>query len=256
MKRNLVLSIERAFALLAGLLFVAPSVARTVSINFDAVYTMKNYYSQPTPSTPVATTLSFEFHMSPEAPAAISGSTYMLLATGAATITANSPIFDLLPQPHIRWAPLDQGNVYIRKSADAKYQFVATLGHSENSGCPMYCMNYFKALEVVSLPITVVDFDPFLDPLHFIQYLASTSTAFESNLSQTLDYRSRTTGAYLGTSLYTIGQGSLWQGGGAWISTLSASPVPEPSTCGLLSLGVTALLLRSRTRYHKTPSKV
>jgi len=229
-----------------------------VDLSFNAKYSLGIFHSQPSVLLPIDTTLTISFEILPTNLTTNAGLTRRDLNSMYSIVNADSPIFSDLPEPHINWSdePLNNGFVSIeRNDATSMYRLVAARSNSYVQNCFIQCTYFFKGISVISDYISATNYDPFANPIQFIKELQTFNTPFESNLTQHSWQRftrgDRYIGASLNTSIYSIGLGSRFQGGGAWLTNV-ASQVPELDTYAMFLAGLGVLGFTARRKRAKS----
>ncbi len=233
------------------------SANQNVSLNFDVTYTSHSVFALPVIMEPTYGTMSFSFDVASGDVYKSGSYSYLNLASGTNSVMADSSSFSAISSPTIAWSGTSSGTAYIRKDeSTGLYQLYAGRSQFDMVHSLNKIYHYDKSLEVFSPSVAVASYSPFEDPLRFVHELVATGASFESSLMQKKWYRVGTQtyieGAYFSTSLYTLGFGSQWMGGGAWITSASIPSVSEPSEALMLMMGVCVVLPWVSNRRRKS----
>lgn len=239
-------SLQIVLAAICVFLFATQSMATSTTITFDVTYDYAYNYSEPPLSVPFASTIGFTFDLSTHQDFTYSdgSATYRLLGERINSITVATDDYDRMPLPHIDWTPDQQGNVYIlRDNASNAFKFVVvnSLSYSIPFG-PYRRWHYFKAAVAESTFVTVDGYDPFDDPLRFLDDLWLHETPFAATLAQ--ERWRRITSPYR-----DIYEGCLLQGS-AVMATVT-TPVPLPDSRFLFTIGILILIFHSNKAINK-----
>jgi hypothetical protein len=147
-----------------------------------------------------------------------------------------------VPLPHIDWTQDQQGNVYIlRDNSSNAFKFVVTNGLGYSIPFDPYRWHYGKDATAESTFVTVDGYDPFNDPLRFLDDLRLHETPFAASLTQERWRRI--------TSYRDIYEGCLLQGS-AVMATVT-TPVPLPDSRFLFTIGILILIFHSNKAISK-----